>query len=247
MSRNDIYQPPFDLAQNPHPPPPLCTHSACTVHTVPVSPTKHPFPRRLWPVLCCAVLCCAVLCCAVLYCAVLCCAVNGWKALHHGTGSVNDNARVSTRRQDTKSRRCAERPSARAQSGPQESVGHKRRLSVPRDYPPPSVITTTVAYPPTASVSPRSPANAWHPTAHPGGLQNQRHMGLPAPPPRGRFRTAQAQCGHSAHTAPIITVIIQVTTLKTTHLRNHAQPIQISKTQTSDACHGSQGPKFCPL
>ena len=52
---------------------------------------------------------------------------------------------------------------------------------------------------------------------------------------------------HSAHTAPIITVIIQVTTLKTTHLRNHAQSIQNSKIQTSDACHGSQGRKFCPL
>ena len=52
---------------------------------------------------------------------------------------------------------------------------------------------------------------------------------------------------HSAGTAPIITVIIQVTILKTTHLRNHAQSIQISKIQTSDACHGSQGPKFCPL
>ena len=53
--------------------------------------------------------------------------------------------------------------------------------------------------------------------------------------PWGRFRTA-----------PIITVIIQVTTLKTTHLRNHAQSIQNSKIQTSDACDGSQGPKFCP-
>ena len=52
---------------------------------------------------------------------------------------------------------------------------------------------------------------------------------------------------HSAGTAPIITVIIQVTTLKTTHLRNHAQSIQNSNIQTSDACHGSQGPKFCPL
>ena len=52
---------------------------------------------------------------------------------------------------------------------------------------------------------------------------------------------------HSARTAPIITVIIQVTTLKTTHLRNHAQSIQNSKIQISDACHGSQGPKFCPL
>ena len=48
-----------------------------------------------------------------------------------------------------------------------------------------------------------------------------------------------AQRGHSAGTAPIITVIIQVTTLKTTHLRNHAQSIQNSKIQTSDACHGS--------
>ena len=56
-----------------------------------------------------------------------------------------------------------------------------------------------------------------------------------------------AQRGHSARTAPIITVIIQVTTLKTTHLRNHAQSIQNSKIQTSDACHGSQGPKFYPL
>ena len=46
---------------------------------------------------------------------------------------------------------------------------------------------------------------------------------------------------HSARTAPIITVIIQVTTLKTTHLRNHAQSIQNSKIQTSNACHGSQG------
>ena len=52
---------------------------------------------------------------------------------------------------------------------------------------------------------------------------------------------------HSARTAPIIMVIIRVTAPKTTHLRNHAQPIQISKIQTSDACHGSQGPKFCPL
>ena len=56
-----------------------------------------------------------------------------------------------------------------------------------------------------------------------------------------------AQRGHSAGTAPSITVIIQVTTLKTTHLRNHAQSIQNSKIQTSDACHGSQGPKFCAL
>ena len=52
---------------------------------------------------------------------------------------------------------------------------------------------------------------------------------------------------HSARTAPIITVIIRVTAPKTTHLRNHAQLIQNSKIQTSDACHGSQGPKFCPL
>ena len=36
-------------------------------------------------------------------------------------------------------------------------------------------------------------------------------------------------------------------TMDTTHLRNHAQSIQNSKIQTSDACHGSQGPKFCPL
>ena len=60
-------------------------------------------------------------------------------------------------------------------------------------------------------------------------------------------RTARAQRAHSARAAPIITVIIRVTAPKTTHLRNHAQPIQISKIQTSDACHGSQGPKFCPL
>ena len=65
--------------------------------------------------------------------------------------------------------------------------------------------------------------------------------------PRGRFRTARAQRGHSTGTVPIIAVSIQVTTLKTTHLRNHAQSIQNSKIQTSDACHGSQGPKFCPL
>ena len=38
-----------------------------------------------------------------------------------------------------------------------------------------------------------------------------------------------AQRAHSAGTAPIITVIIQVTTLKTTHLQNHAQSIQNSK------------------
>ena len=68
---------------------------------------------------------------------------------------------------------------------------------------------------------------------------------------RGAFShsacTVRAQRRHSARTTPIITVIIQVTTLKTTHLRNHAQSIQNSKIQTSDACHGSQGPKFCPL
>ena len=57
-----------------------------------------------------------------------------------------------------------------------------------------------------------------------------RHSALGTPScPRGRFRTARAQRGHSAGTAPIITVIIQVTTLKTTHLRNHAQSIQNSK------------------
>ena len=39
----------------------------------------------------------------------------------------------------------------------------------------------------------------------------------------------QGAFSHSARTAPIITVIIQVTTLKTTHLRNHAQSIQNSK------------------
>ena len=49
------------------------------------------------------------------------------------------------------------------------------------------------------------------------------------------------QRGHSACTAPIITVIIQVTTLKTTYLRNHAQSIQNSKIQTSDACHVGAG------
>ena len=53
-----------------------------------------------------------------------------------------------------------------------------------------------------------------------------------------------AQRGHSAN---YYGKIIQVTTLKTTHLRNHAQSTQNSKIQTSDACHGSQGPKFCPL
>ena len=56
-----------------------------------------------------------------------------------------------------------------------------------------------------------------------------------------------AQRAHSAGTAPIITVLIQVTTLKPPPLRNHAQSIQNSNIQTSDACHGSQGPKFCPL
>ena len=45
--------------------------------------------------------------------------------------------------------------------------------------------------------------------------------------------------GWRFRTAPIITVIIQVTTLKTTHLRNHAQLIQNTKIQTCDACHGS--------
>ena len=62
-----------------------------------------------------------------------------------------------------------------------------------------------------------------------------------------RDRPSKGAFSHSARTAPIITVIIQVTTLKTTHLRNHAQSIQNSTIQTSDACHGSQGPKFCPL
>ena len=74
-------------------------------------------------------------------------------------------------------------------------------------------------------------------------LAFQHHVKYHAAEPRhtvGAF-------SHSARTAPIITVIIQVTTLKTTHLRNHAQSIQKSKIQTSHACHGSQGPKFCPL
>ena len=49
----------------------------------------------------------------------------------------------------------------------------------------------------------------------------ERGSTTPLPPrkPMGAF-------SHSAGTAPIITVIIQVTTLKTTHLRNHAQSIQ---------------------
>ena len=46
--------------------------------------------------------------------------------------------------------------------------------------------------------------------------------------PDTRIREQEVLLGafsHSAGTAPIITVIIQVTTLKTTHLRNHAQSI----------------------
>ena len=74
----------------------------------------------------------------------------------------------------------------------------------------------------------------WHPVAT--GLAGQ------AIPCGGVF----AQRGHSAGTAPIITVIIQVTTLKTTPPAESCT-IQNSKIQTSDACHGSQGPKFCPL
>ena len=62
-----------------------------------------------------------------------------------------------------------------------------------------------------------------------------------------RFATSLGAFSHSARTTPIITVIIQVTTLKTNHLRNHALSIQKSKIQTFDACHGSQGPKFCPV
>ena len=59
---------------------------------------------------------------------------------------------------------------------------------------------------------------------------------------RGRFRTARAQCAHSAsyygdHPG----------NNPENHLRNHAQSIQSSKIQTSDACHGSRGPKFCLL
>ena len=84
------------------------------------------------------------------------------------------------------------------------------------------------------------------PTQH---LSHGRRQG--AVPRARRVRCSRggvfAQRGHSARTAPIMTVIIQVTTLKTTHLQNHAQSIQNSKIQTSDACHGSQGPKFCPL
>ena len=75
-----------------------------------------------------------------------------------------------------------------------------------------------------------------YPTCRAGGGGSTQHLG-------GVF----AQRAHSAGTAPIITLIIQVTTLKTTHLRIHAQSIQNSKIQTSDACHGSQGPEFCPL
>ena len=82
-----------------------------------------------------------------------------------------------------------------------------------------------------------------HPFAHPF-----RHpFAQPFTHPFTHLGGVFAQHAHSAGTAPIITVIIQVTTLKTTHLLNHAQSIQNSKIQTSDACHGSQGPKFCPL
>ena len=74
-----------------------------------------------------------------------------------------------------------------------------------------------------------------------GSVDTTNTRSGPQPPsPKGAF-------SHSAGTAPIITVIIQVTAPKTTRLRNHAQSIQNSKIQTSDACHGSQGPKFCPL
>ena len=52
---------------------------------------------------------------------------------------------------------------------------------------------------------------------------------------------------HSARTAPIVTVIIQVTALKSTHPQKHARSIQNLKSRTSDACHGAQGPEFCPL
>ena len=97
-----------------------------------------------------------------------------------------------------------------------------------------------------------------HPPPPPRGPR-RGHLGMvPCGAPRLRAAACAASSGgtpggvfaqrvHSAGTAPIITVIIQVTTLKTTHLRNHAQSIQNSKIQTSDACHGSQGPKFCPL
>ena len=51
----------------------------------------------------------------------------------------------------------------------------------------------------------------------------------------GRFRTA-----------PIITVIIQVTTLKTTHLRNHAQSIQNSKFKHLMLAMGPRDLNFAP-
>ena len=45
---------------------------------------------------------------------------------------------------------------------------------------------------------------------------------------RGRFRTARAQRGHGVGIAPIITLFIPGTPLKTTHLQKHASPIQNS-------------------
>ena len=114
----------------------------------------------------------------------------------------------------------------------------------------------TFAQPPNRAAGPRwrsqspppvCPCEIWH--SPPGSAQPYQEdpgrlaqliTAVPPPPPLGAF-------SHSAGTAPIITVIIQVTILKTTHLRNHAQSIQNSKIQTSDACHGSQGPKVCPL
>ena len=54
--------------------------------------------------------------------------------------------------------------------------------------------------------------------------------------------TTQGAFSHSARTAPIITMIIQVTTLKTTHLRNHAQSIQL-KTQKLKHLMLAMGPR----
>ena len=50
-------------------------------------------------------------------------------------------------------------------------------------------------------------------------------------------RTARAQRAHSAN---------YYGDYPGNNPENH-QSIQNSKIQTSDACHGSQGPKFCPL
>ena len=64
--------------------------------------------------------------------------------------------------------------------------------------------------------------------------------------PKGAFShsagTVRAQRGHSANY-----YADYPGNNPENHLRNHAQSVQNSKIQTSDACHGSQGPKFCPL